>query len=101
MKGLKVTKARELADALGMDDIDRERRVRRWVSGENAPSFDYTMLMLSKAKLLTPAAERAWLEAPPDPASELRAAGEAARDASAKAKKLGRAPSPRRAGEKR
>jgi hypothetical protein len=58
--------------------------VRRWIRGEHGPSFDYTMLMLSKAGLLTAEAERAWLGLEADPKAEARAAAEKAREAEAK-----------------
>lgn len=78
MDRLNVHNARQLADALGMDDIDRERRVRRWINGESSPSFAYAMLMLSRAGLLADAAERAWASPPRSAAEEAAAAARAA-----------------------
>lgn len=82
MARLGATNARQLADALGMDDIDRESRARRWVNGKNAPSFDYTMLMLSTAGLLNAAGERVWeASQAADPLASVEAATLAARSA--------------------
>lgn len=89
MEKLGAGNARQLADALGMTDIDRERRVSRWISGESTPRFVYTMTMLSKAGLLTPEADRAWRGADaPDP---LRAAAEAAEQSRRDVARVGRA----------
>ena len=52
MRRTRAENARQLADALGMTDIDRARRVRRWLTGENQPSFRYTILLLEAAGLL-------------------------------------------------
>lgn len=89
MQKLDAENARQLADALGMTDIDRERRVQRWLVGESTPRFVYTMMMLSRAGLLTPEADRAWRSKEvPDP---LRAAGEAAEKARRDVARVGRA----------
>jgi hypothetical protein len=96
MEKLGATNARQLADALGMTDIDRERRVARWVSGESTPRFVYTMEMLSKAGLLTAEAERVWLGQDQNAPRAARVAAEHERQVSEQAARLGRAGQSRR-----
>lgn len=104
MEKLGASGQTELAVKLGLVEQgvpNAPRLAANWISGVNAPRFDYTMLMLSKAGLLSVEAELAWRGESPDPTAEARAAGAAAREATARTKKLARAEPPRRAGGKR
>lgn len=90
--------AGELARIIGMPPYSEGNisLVRRWLRGAHAPSFEYTMELLSKAGLLTPAAEAAWTGLALDPAAEARAAKDLARQAADASAQLGRAARPRR-----
>lgn len=62
------------------------RLAANWIAGVNAPRFDYTMLMLSKAGLLTPEADRAWTgRAPAEGDARAAAAGFEEAEAAARA----------------
>jgi hypothetical protein len=49
MAKLKCEKPRDLARKLGIDRTDGERKVSRWVNGENAPNFYMTLRLLDLA----------------------------------------------------
>ena len=65
MEATGAENARQLAQAIGFTGIDDDRRVRRWITGENTPDFAGTMALLSAAGLLRPRAERGRAETPP------------------------------------
>jgi hypothetical protein len=79
MKKLGLTRANELARVLELPPYSEGSvgNVRKWIRGEHGPSFDTTMLMLSKAGLLTDEADRAWKGLDPLTAGEAKAAGAA------------------------
>lgn len=57
---LKVTTARELARKLGYTKLDEDRKVGRWVNGQNAPDFHATMRLLELSGWLKSAGLQAY-----------------------------------------
>jgi len=62
MKRLGLTKPEELAELCELPAYRESspKMARRWIGGEVAPSFEYTMRMLSKGGLLDPDVVAAW-----------------------------------------
>lgn len=90
MERLEASGPTELVVKLGLttDVPNAPRMAANWIAGANAPRFDYTMTMPSKAGLLTPEADQAWKGVQVDPAeAAARAAAEAA-DAEERAARL-------------
>jgi hypothetical protein len=85
MERLDASGPTELVSKLGLttDVPNAPRLAMNWIDGTNAPRFDYTMTMLSKAGLLTPEADRAWRGEGRAPRAAAQAAAEEAAAAEA------------------